>query len=100
MYGNMAFEWDAEKASANVEKHGVSFEEAASTWDDDMAVTRGDARHSWDEDRFLRLGISAAANMLLVVHCYRDALGAIRIISTRKATKKEEALYAELRRLA
>ena len=100
MYGNTAFEWDAEKASANVEKHGVSFEEAASTWDDDMAVTRGDTRHSWDEDRFLRLGISAAANMLLVVHCYRDALGAIRIISARKATKKEETLYAELRRLA
>lgn len=99
-YGNMAFEWDLEKATANIEKHGVSFEEAASTWDDETAITRGDIPHSWDEERFLRLGFSSAANLLLVVHCRRDVLGTIRIVSARKATKKEEALYAELRRLA
>ncbi len=99
-YGDLAFEWNSEKAALNIAKHGVSFEEAASTWDDETAVTRNDFPHSWDEERFLRLGFSSMANLLLVVHCLHDAQGAIRIISARKATRREEALYAEFGRMA
>ena len=87
------FEWDAAKAQANVKKHGVSFDEARSVFYDDFAVQFFDAEHAEDETRFLMLGISSEARLLLVCHCERDAGEVIRIISARKATKRESAFY-------
>jgi uncharacterized DUF497 family protein len=87
------FEWDAAKATANVKKHGVSFEEAKSTFYDDFAVQFVDEEHSSQEDRFLLLGMSARAKLLLVCHCERAHGTVIRIISARKATQRESAFY-------
>ena len=87
------FEWDSVKATANARKHGVSFEEAQSVFYDEFAVQFFDNDHSSDEERFLLLGMSTAAGLLLVCHCERGAGHAIRIISARKATKRESAFY-------
>jgi uncharacterized protein len=87
------FEWDSAKAAANLKKHGVSFEEAQSTFYDEFAVQFFDEDHSPDEDRFLLLGMSVGARLLLVCHCEREAGDIIRIISARKATKRESAFY-------
>lgn len=89
----ITFEWDAAKAKANLKKHGVSFEEAQSIFFDDFAVQFFDDDHSSDEERFLMLGMSTGARLLLVCHCERDAGSVIRIISARKATKRESAFY-------
>lgn len=83
------FEWD----SANARKHGVSFEEAQSVFYDEFAVQFFDDEHSGDEERFLLLGMSTEANLLLVCHCERDAGTIIRIISARKATRRESSFY-------
>ena len=99
-YGNLVFEWDRVKAEENAREHGVTFEQAASTWGDNHAISRGDDAHSWNEDRTLRLALATTSDLLLVVHCFRKESGRIRIISARKATKHEEALYAELRGMA
>jgi uncharacterized DUF497 family protein len=87
------FEWDSAKATANARKHGVSFEEAKSIFYDDFAVQFFDEEHSGDEERFLLLGMSTGARLLLVCHCERDAGSVIRIISARKATKHESTFY-------
>lgn len=87
------FEWDSAKATANVRKHGVSFEEAQSVFYDEFAVQFFDDEHSGDEERFLLLGMSTEANLLLVCHCERDAGTIIRIISARKATRRESSFY-------
>jgi len=87
------FEWDPAKATANARKHGVSFEEAQSVFYDEFAVQFFDDEHSGDEERFLMLGMSTEANLLLVCHCERDAGNIIRIISARKATKRESSFY-------
>lgn len=87
------FEWDPRKALANAEKHGVSFEEAASVFDDAHARVIGDPDHSDSEDRFIILGTSLEANTLVVCHCYRAPGRTIRIISARKATRSEESAY-------
>jgi uncharacterized DUF497 family protein len=87
------FEWDTAKAVANARKHGVSFEEAQSVFYDEFAVQFFDEEHSGDEERFLLLGMSTGARLLLVCHCERDAGGVIRIISARKATKRESTFY-------
>ncbi len=94
------FEWNAAKAAKNLEKHGITFKEAASTWADDSAVSRGDIEHSWEEERTLRIGFSRNANLLLVVHCYRDFGNRVRIVSARKATKEEESIYETIRGMA
>jgi uncharacterized DUF497 family protein len=88
------FEWDSSKASANLEKHGISFEEAQSVFYDEFAIQFFDEQHSTDEERFLLLGMSTGANLLLVCHCEREAGHVIRIISARRATKRESAFYA------
>jgi len=88
----LEFTWNKTKATANLRKHGVSFEEACTVFYDDLAVQFFDAEHSRDEDRFLLLGISSAARILLVCHCDRHG-GLVRIISARKATKKESQYY-------
>ena len=89
------FDWDPAKAASNFRKHGVSFEEAQSVFYDDFAVQFFDEPHSSGEERFLLLGLSNGARLLLVCHCERDGGGVVRIISARKATKKESAYYGQ-----
>ncbi|MGH8050689.1 MAG: BrnT family toxin [Arenimonas sp.] len=89
------FSWDASKANLNLKKHGVSFEEAQSAFYDDFAMQFFDEEHSDQEDRFLLLGMSSEANLLLICHCERANGGVIRIISARKATKRESVFYGK-----
>lgn len=91
----MEFDWDPAKAASNFRKHGVSFEEARSVFYDELAIQFYDEPHSSDEERFLMLGMSSGANLLLVCHCERDGGGVIRIISARKATKLESSFYGQ-----
>jgi uncharacterized DUF497 family protein len=87
------FEWDEAKATSNLKKHHVSFEEAKSVFFDEFGVQFFDDDHSAGEDRFLMLGISSHAKLLIVCHCERDQGATIRINSARKATKRESAFY-------
>ena len=88
------FEWDTNKASLNLKKHGVSFEEASTVFDDPLFITFLDEEHSIDEERYITLGLSKANNLLLIAHT--DRAGTIRIISARKATKNERRFYKEI----
>jgi len=90
----LRFEWDKRKASANLRKHGVRFEEAESVFSDEHALLLEDPEHSGDEDRFLLLGLSAALRTLVVCHCYRKDDDVIRIVSARKATQMERRQYS------
>lgn len=87
------FAWNPAKAAANIKKHGVSFEEAQSVFHDEFAVQFYDDDHSSSEERFLLLGMSTTARLLLVCHCERESGHVIRIISARKATKRESTFY-------
>ena len=87
------FEWDESKAAANLKKHRVSFDEAKSIFFDEFGVQFFDEDHSSDEERFLMLGMSSGTKLLIVCHCERDHGAVIRIISARKATKRESAFY-------
>jgi uncharacterized protein len=87
------FEWDNPKAAANLKKHQVSFEEAKSIFYDEYAVQFFDEEHSADEERFIMLGMSSGAKLLIVCHCEREDGATVRIISARKATKRESAFY-------
>jgi uncharacterized protein len=89
----LRFEWDPNKSKANQDKHGVSFEEAASVFYDEWAIEFYDDENSDWEDRFLLLGISANLRLLMICHCYRANESVIRIISARKATKIESKHY-------
>lgn len=89
------FDWDPAKAASNLRKHGVSFEEAQSVFYDEAALQFYDESHSSSEERFLLLGMSSGANLLLVCHCERGRGGVIRIISARKATKRESLFYGQ-----
>ena len=88
------FEWNASKASANLKKHRVSFEEAKSIFYDELSVQFFDDAHSKEEDRFLMLGMSSNTHLLIVCHCERNDGDTIRIISARRATKRESAFYS------
>lgn len=90
---DLHFEWDPVKAKTNLDKHGVSFEEAMSVFYDEAAIEFYDDEHSEWEDRFLLLGLSSDMKLLLVCHCYRSEEGVIRLISARKATKNEAKHY-------
>lgn len=92
----MDFSWDPKKAKANFKKHGVSFEEAATVFYDPMAKAGPDPDHSDQEDRFILIGHSQKNNLLFVVHVYKETSETIRIISARKATKKEKRDFEEL----
>ncbi len=88
------FEWDDNKALKNLEKHGISFEEASSVFYDEFAVQFYDSGHSeLEEDRFLILGVSNESRMLMICHCERQSGNTLRIISARKATKNERKFY-------
>jgi len=89
----MRFVWNESKAAANVKKHGITFEEAATVFSDEEALRIYDPDHSDDEDRFILLGLSARLRVLVVCHCYRENDETIRIISARKATMKEKDAY-------
>jgi hypothetical protein len=89
-YGD--FEWDAAKARANVRKHAVTFEEAATVFLDDLAVPYEDPVH---EGRFVLIGMSLQSNLLLVVFAERAGGDVVRIISTRRATRRERRAYEE-----
>lgn len=89
----ISFEWDPAKASANLKKHGVSFEEAQTVFYDEFAIQFFDDEHSENEERFLLLGMSTGAQLILVCHCERESGRLIRIISARKATKRECTFY-------
>jgi hypothetical protein len=91
----LRFEWDERKNRGNRTKHGVWFEEAQSVFDDPNARLFSDPEHSEEEDRFILLGMSSETRLLVVVHCYRESDSMIRIISARKATKKEVRFYEE-----
>ena len=87
------FDWDENKNRINLEKHGITFEEASTVFFDDRAILFDDPEHSIDEDRFLLLGMSETAKVFIVCHCYRQSDTVIRIISARQATRKEEQRY-------
>ena len=88
------FEWDEAKAKSNIKKHGIAFEEAKSVFFDEYAIQFYDDESSQlEDDRFLMLGTSNEANVLLVCHCERQEGEIIRIISARKATKSERKYY-------
>lgn len=89
-YGD--FEWEAAKARANVRKHGIAFEEAATVFLDDLAVPFGDPAH---QDRFILIGMSLQSNVLLVVFAERAGGDNVRIISARRATRRERREYEE-----
>ena len=89
------FDWDEEKNESNQKKHGITFEEASTVFFDEGAILFDDPEHFDKEERFLLLGISGSANVCIVCHCYRESDEVIRIISARKATKKEEERYAK-----
>lgn len=93
----LRFEWDEAKADSNARKHGISFQEAATVFEDEAAVLVGDPDHSDAEDRFILLGQSSGRRRLLVVvHCYREEDEVIRVISARRATRPESKQYTEV----
>lgn len=87
------FEWDENKNTINRQKHKISFEEAKTVFYDENALLIDDPDHSETEDRFILLGLSREAKLLVVCHCYRQSDTVIRIISARKATKTEAKYY-------
>lgn len=89
----MRFEWDPQKAAANRQAHEVSFAEAVTVLEDDFALTREDP-DAVDEPRFVTLGLSNLANLLVVVHTHREP-DVIRVISAWKANKRQRKLYEE-----
>jgi len=89
----LEFEWDDQKARANERKHGISFQEAQTVFYDENARLLYDSNHSFDEERYILLGISNSLYLLVVCHVYKEDGGIIRIISARKATKQESKQY-------
>ena len=89
----MTYEWDPVKAAANAKKHRVTFEEAASVFLDPSALTFWDPEHSDEEDREITIGRSVRRRVLFVAHAARA--GGVRIISARRATRREQKQYGE-----
>ena len=89
----MRFEWDPNKASENLRKHGVSFEEAKEVFNDPNRIEDSDLEHSEEESRFLTIGFSSK-RLLFVVYCERRE-DVTRIISARKVTKAEKKDYVQ-----
>ena len=87
------FDWDSIKNVININKHGISFKEAATVFFDTNAIEIDDEKHSQQEDRFLIIGRSRKLRLLVVCHCYRENGEVIRIISARKAVDEEIELY-------
>ena len=93
LYGTLTLQWDAKKADYSWRKHRVSFHEAVRAFFDDAGRVIPDPEHSQEEERFILMGMSWKRRILVVCHCYREAARTIRIISARKATRRERAQY-------
>lgn len=89
----MEFEWDEEKATANLTKHGVSFEEAKTVFDDSLYVDFYDPDHYFDEHRYIIIGESHQGRLLIVSYTERDKV--TRLISAREVTRSEREIYEE-----
>lgn len=91
----MKFDWDTEKEKINIKKRGITFEQASYVFSDPFALSKYDDEHSEGEDRWILMGKSLSESILVVVHTFRNDGGAeiVRIISARKATKKEKQAY-------
>ena len=89
----MHFEWDPQKATANVKRRRISFDEAASVLEDPLSTTYPDETHSEEETRFLTIGVSQRRRVLVVAHTERT--DTIRIISARRATRREREFYEQ-----
>jgi len=95
---NYNFEWDINKARTNLSKHKISFESATSVFRDERAISISDEEHSEDEERWIIIGVDEATRTLVVIHTFisidKNSCN-IRLISARKATKKEQKIYKE-----
>jgi hypothetical protein len=89
----LLFEWDPKKAKKNLEIHGISFDEASTVFRDALSLATYDPLHSDEEDRFVLIGNSYNNRLLVVVHT--EKFNSVRLISARKATKKERNQYEE-----
>ena len=89
----LLFEWDPSKAKGNIKIHGISFDEASTAFADTLSLAIYDPLHSEEEDRFILIGNSHKNRLLVIVHTERGEN--VRIISARKATKKERKQYEE-----
>lgn len=89
----MEFEWNQNKAKLNLEKHGVSFQEASTVFNDPLSVTFSDPDHSIGENRYIIIGRSQFGQLLIVAHTDRGE--EVRVISARKITQQERKFYEE-----
>lgn len=89
----MQFEWNPDKANLNLKKHGVSFNEASTVFNDPLSITFPDPDHSFGEERYVIIGVSSASRILIVSHT--DRSDRIRIISAREATRNERRFYED-----
>jgi hypothetical protein len=92
---DITFEWNESKNTVNIRKHKVSFDEAKTVFYDEDAILFSDENLSNDEERYIMLGVSESARLLVVCHCYMERRNAIRIYSARKATRNEGKFYYE-----
>ena len=95
---HLVFEWDKRNENAHVKKHGISFEEARTSFYDENAIQFVDPDHSDEKNRFILLGLSHKLNTLVVCHCFREEETTVRIISARKADKGETNVYRSHRK--
>ena len=95
-YSPVQYEWDPDKAKANLRDHRVGFSEAVTVLEDDFALTREDP-DSVDEQRFVTLGLSSFANLLVIAYTYREP-DVIRMISAWEANKRQRLYYEKNRR--
>ena len=95
--GELTFTWDPAKYDVNIRKHGVTFEDAATTWLDPLAIERADFAHSGGEPRWLRIGASLRGQLLVVWSSERQGRGrtVIRLIGARRATATERRRHEE-----
>ena len=89
----MQFEWNQDKANLNLKKHGVSFNEASTVFNDTLSVTFPDPDHSYGKERYVIIGLSSARRILIVPHTDRE--DRVRIISAREATRNERRFYED-----
>ena len=90
---NEEFEWDEDKNIINIQKHGISFNEAKTIFDDEFVLFYPDDEHSQNEERFIAIGESVTEKLLMVCYCEKENAEIIRLISARKAGKIEIEIY-------
>jgi len=90
---SLRFEWNPNKAKKNIVKHGISFDEAATVFSDPLSMTYDDPDHSYDENRYIIIGLSTFGKLLFVSHV--ETNDTIRIISARQLTRKERKQYEQ-----